>query len=75
MNPLPPSHRCRVCGSTSYRKLTHRGSDGIMSYSGEYRCSGCDFTFSEPVEWRERRLRPRRDESAAAAEEETQRSA
>ncbi|HEY4067764.1 MAG TPA: hypothetical protein VGM74_12770 [Burkholderiaceae bacterium] len=45
-----------------------------MTYSGEYKCSGCDFTFSEPVEWRERRLRPRRDESDAPAEAEAQRS-
>jgi hypothetical protein len=73
MSPLPPSHRCRLCGATSYRKLTHRGPDGIMGYSGEYRCSGCSFTFSDPGEWRERRLRPRREESLP--EEEQQHSA
>lgn len=63
MNALPPIYRCRQCGATSYRKLTHRGSDGVMRYSGIYRCSGCSFTFSEPADWRERRLRARETES------------
>jgi hypothetical protein len=30
-----------------------------MRYSGQYRCSGCSFTFSDPSMWRERRMRPR----------------
>jgi DNA-directed RNA polymerase subunit RPC12/RpoP len=60
MNTLPPVYRCRECGAASYQKLTHRGPDGAMRYSGLYRCSGCPFTFSDPSEWRERRLRARR---------------
>ena len=75
MTRLPPSHRCRLCGSTSYRKLTHRGADGHMAYNGQYRCSGCEFTFAEPGEWRERRLRPRRGDDAAESIGQSQRSA
>lgn len=57
---VPPNvYRCRMCTSTSYRRLTQRGPDGVMRYSGVYRCSGCSFTFSDPSVWRERRLRPR----------------
>jgi hypothetical protein len=56
----PPNvYRCRACASTSYAKLTERGPDGVMRYSGVYRCSGCAFTFTDPADWRERRLRPR----------------
>ena len=42
-----------MCGTASYRKLTHRGPDGAMQYSGLFRCSGCSGTFSDPVAWRE----------------------
>jgi hypothetical protein len=53
MHPANPPYRCRLCGAASYRKLTHRGPDGAMQYSGLYRCSGCSVTFSDPVAWRE----------------------
>jgi hypothetical protein len=46
-----------------------------MGYSGEYRCSGCSFTFSDPGEWRERRLRPRRPDEADVPEDAQQQSA
>jgi hypothetical protein len=59
MAPPPNVYRCRACASTSYARLTERGPDGVMRYSGVYRCSGCAFTFTDPADWRERRLRPR----------------
>lgn len=65
MHALPPIYRCRTCGATSYRKLTHRGADGVMHYSGLYRCSGCELTFAEPSVWRDRRRRPRANEADA----------
>ena len=45
-------YRCRQCHATTYRREVHRGSDGAMGYSGLYRCSGCDLTFSDPADWR-----------------------
>lgn len=48
-----PLYRCRLCGAASYRRLTHRGPDGAMTYSGLYRCSGCSVTFADPAAWRE----------------------
>ena len=59
MTAPPNVYRCRACASTSYARLTQRGPDGVMRYSGQYRCSGCSFTFSDPSMWRERRMRPR----------------
>ena len=53
MQPIAPPYRCRLCAATSYRRLTHRGSDGVMQYSGLYRCSGCSVTFCDPLAWRE----------------------
>ena len=53
MHPANPPYRCRLCGAASYRRLTHRGPDGAMEYSGLYRCSGCSVTFSDPLAWRE----------------------
>ena len=70
MHTLPPIYRCRACGAASYQKLTHRGPDGVMQYSGLYRCSGCSFTFSDPTTWRERRLRPRKATEHDAASDE-----
>ena len=67
MYTLPPIYRCRACGAVSYQKLTHRGPDGVMRYSGVYRCSGCSITFSDPSAWRERRLRARLDRQGAGA--------
>ena len=48
-----PRYRCRLCGAMSYRRLTHRGPEGAMAYSGLYRCSGCSVTFADPAAWRE----------------------
>ncbi len=53
MQPETPPYRCRLCGAASYRRLTHRGPDGVMTYSGLYRCSGCSVTFADPAAWRE----------------------
>ena len=53
MHPAACPYRCRLCDAVSYRRLTHRGLDGAMQYSGLYRCSGCSVTFSDPVAWRE----------------------
>lgn len=53
MDLATPPYRCRLCDAASYRRLTHRGLDGAMQYSGLYRCSGCSVTFSDPVTWRE----------------------
>lgn len=52
MRSAPEPYRCRECGATSYGRLTHRDSRGVMSYSGLYRCSGCAMTFSSLREWR-----------------------
>jgi hypothetical protein len=49
--PLP-HNACRLCGATSYRRLTHRSEHGAMGYSGLYRCSGCELTFESPSLWR-----------------------
>ena len=48
------AYRCRSCGSTSYQRLTHRGSDGAMRYSGVSQCSGCPVQFTHLHEWCER---------------------
>ena len=32
----------------------HRGPDGVMRYSGAYKCSGCPLEFTELASWRER---------------------
>jgi len=53
MQCTSPIYSCRLCGATSYRRLTHRGPDGAMQYSGAYRCSGCSMTFTDTSEWRE----------------------
>ena len=53
MHPAACPYRCRLCAAVSYRRLTHRGFDGAMQYSGLYRCSGCSVTFSDPAAWRE----------------------
>jgi len=37
----------------------HRGPDGVMRYSGVYKCAGCPREFTELAAWRERRLTPR----------------
>jgi len=59
MNTMPSPYRCRSCGASTYQRLVHRGRDGVMRYSGIYKCSGCPREFSELASWRERRLRPR----------------
>jgi hypothetical protein len=53
MEPLKTPYRCRLCGAASYRRLTHRGPEGVMTYSGLYRCSGCSATFADPAAWRQ----------------------
>ena len=45
-------YRCRMCSAATYRRVVHRAEDGAMTYSGLYRCSGCDLTFSDPADWR-----------------------
>ena len=50
LDPATPRYRSRLCAAASYRRLTHRGLDGAMQYSGLYRCSGCSVTFSEVIE-------------------------
>ena len=52
MQPTQTPYRCRLCGATSYRRMTHRSPDGAMTYAGLYRCSGCSVLFSDPAEWR-----------------------
>jgi hypothetical protein len=59
MDLPPPLNRCRFCAASSYRRLVHRGPDGVMHYSGVYRCSGCSLEFTQVASWRERRMRPR----------------
>ena len=53
MRPTCHSYRCRLCGSASYQRLTHRGPGGAMQYSGLYRCSGCSVTFADRGAWHE----------------------
>lgn len=45
-------YRCRMCNAATYLRVVHRGVDGAMTYSGLYRCSGCDLTFRDPADWR-----------------------
>ena len=52
LQPTPPRYACRLCGATSYRRLTQRGATGAMEYGALYRCSGCELTFENPVTWR-----------------------
>jgi len=59
MDSTPPPYRCRSCGASTYQRLVHRGPDGVMRYSGVYKCSGCPREFTELASWRDRRLRPR----------------
>ena len=59
MESTPPPYRCRSCGASTYQRLVHRGPDGVMRYSGVYKCSGCPLEFTELGSWRDRRLRPR----------------
>jgi hypothetical protein len=60
MRPDLLSYRCRQCGAASYRRLTHRGDDGVMHYSDRFKCSGCRLVFSDLAEWRipEERVAP-----------------
>ena len=51
LQPNSPRYACRLCGATSYRRLTQRGANGAMEYSALYRCSGCEVTFDNPVAW------------------------
>ena len=60
MNSPSLSYRCRSCRATSYQPLVHRDPDGVMRYSGVYKCSGCPLQFTQLGFWRERRMHPRR---------------
>lgn len=52
MMPRSTPYRCRMCSAATYFRVVHRGEDGAMTYSGLYRCSGCDLTFVDPTDWR-----------------------
>jgi len=55
MDTPSPLYRCRSCGASSYQRLVHRDLDGVMRYSGVYKCSGCPLEFSQLGSWREQR--------------------
>jgi hypothetical protein len=48
-----PLHCCRMCGSTSYRRVLARDESGSMRATELYQCSGCSVVFADPKAWRE----------------------
>lgn len=48
-----PTHCCRMCGATSYRRVLARDEGGAMRATELYQCSGCSVVFADPRAWRE----------------------
>ncbi|NCN70801.1 MAG: hypothetical protein GW907_06585 [Betaproteobacteria bacterium] len=46
------ANRCHQCGATSYKTIIKRDDQGVMSPSGEFKCTGCSLTFKTIDEWR-----------------------
>lgn len=67
MDAPSPHYRCRSCGASSYQRLVRRDPDGVMRYSGVYKCSGCSLEFTQLGSWRERRMHPRSASTEAVA--------
>ena len=53
MNRNPPSHSCRMCGSTNYRRVVARDAFGALRSTDLYQCSGCSVVFADPKAWRD----------------------
>ena len=47
-----PRARCRVCGTTAYRKVIARDAAGRLTPNGLYQCTGCPLQFKTLSEWR-----------------------
>jgi hypothetical protein len=48
-----PTHCCRMCSATSYRRVLARDEGGAMRATELYHCSGCSVVFADPRAWRE----------------------
>ena len=48
-----PTHCCRICGATSYRRALARDEGSAMRATELYQCSGCSVGFADPRAWRE----------------------
>ena len=48
-----PTHCCRMCGATSYRRVLARDEGGAMRATELYQCSSCSVVFADPRAWRE----------------------
>ena len=46
---MSTSYCCRLCKSTTYRRVRAQADDGTALY----RCSGCAVVFSNPQAWRD----------------------
>jgi hypothetical protein len=51
--PVQPYYCCRMCGSTSYRRVLARDESGAIRATELYHCSGCSVVFADPKSWRE----------------------
>jgi hypothetical protein len=49
---MDPLNRCRMCGSTAYKRVISRDARGAMSASGVYQCTGCRLLFTQLDDWR-----------------------
>lgn len=49
---MPTLNRCHRCSATSYRRMIDRNAAGAMGPTGQYRCTGCGFTFTNLDAWR-----------------------
>lgn len=48
-----PTNRCGYCGSTSYRRVIERDTQGAMRYGERLVCSGCTREFTDMQAWRQ----------------------
>ena len=49
---MSPVNRCHQCGATSYKPVIKRDETGTMRPSGEYKCVGCQLTFTDIEAWK-----------------------
>lgn len=49
---MEPLNKCRMCGSTAYRRVIARDDRGAMRASGMYQCTGCRLLFTQLSDWR-----------------------
>lgn len=53
---MEPLNKCRMCGSTAYKRVIARDERGAMRASGVYQCTGCRLLFTQLNEWRVSRV-------------------